>query len=474
MMITCSTMFYYCYYKVLFVKDEESMMDYNLKSEELFTQLSHLDESKVFTAVGLRILDVPNRYEVKRWVSYVVPVTKHWTPWTNPEGRLDYDYRTWRFIQLEQELSEFTGMLHTWINNDYHMLVADVSTRMTIDTWERQRTWSHQTDNSRRTVPFPTMWYHASNSSDRHQLDHDLVALGLPYFPSTKEAFASLIDGVDLRIITNRSLEGSTHSVFILDDQPFVEKVSLDMSGCKIVVEGSVGKECELKVFDDSSTNYIQQISQPGEYSVEWSGIPDYAVFALTRGSELLDKIVYSRQPYFGGNQNIEVNLDKETTLEILVESGEGPHIEFKDNLPKDKNDKEFMETVCAFANTNDGIIIVGVSDRGDIHGVGTDLPEKYEEILSNKIRNTIDPVPPITIETQNYHGSWVILVKVKKGDAVYALNATSIPVCYKRHGSNDFPAKLSELHELFSSVNQSPPLLNIGGVTPILKNMLH
>lgn len=453
----------------LLVKDDVPAMDYNIKSQELLDEFTQLGKSKVFTTVALKISEKPNKYEVKRWISYVVPVTKKWTPWTNQGGLLDYDYGTWRFIQLVQEPSEFTEMLNKWITNDYHMLVSDVWIRLTIDTWERQRTWSHQTDNSRREIPYPSMLYIPSNSHGPFQHELDLVAPGLPYFPSTKEAFATLVDGVDLRSITNRGLESRIHSVFILDEQPFVEKVALDMNGCKITIGGAVGKGCELKVFDDSSTNYIQQISLPGEYPVEWSSIPDYAVFTLTRGYELLDKIVYSRQPYFGGNQNIEVNLGKEITLEILVESGEGPYIEFKDNLPKDKNDKEFMETVCAFANTNDGIIIVGVSDRGDIHGVGTDLPEKYEEILSNKIRNTIDPVPSFIIETQNYHGLWVILVKIKKGDAVYALDATSKPVCYKRHGSNDFPAKLSELHDLFSSINQSPPLLNISGVNPIL-----
>ena len=222
---------------------------------------------------------------------------------------------------------------------------------------------------------------------------------------------------------------------------------------------------CELKVFDDFGTEYIQSIDHTGQYSVNWSGIPGYAVFALTRNFELLDKVIYSRQPFFGANRNVQVNLDKDSSLEALVEYGEGQDIEFKNTLPKDKGDKEFVETVCAFANTNDGIIIVGVSDQGEIHGIGSNLPEKYEESLSNKIRNLVDPVPSFSVETQNYHGRWVILVKVKKGEAVYALNAASIPVCYRRHGSNDFPAKLSQLNEMFSNVNQFQFTPNLDGI---------
>jgi hypothetical protein len=440
-------------------------MDYNVTYQELADELSRLGHSKVFTAVALQLSDQPHKYEVKRWVSYLVPVTKHWTPWTNPSGLLDYDYGTWRIVQIEQDPTQFMDMLTTWIKNDNHLLMDNVWIRLTVDKWERQRTWSHQGDNNRRQIPYPTLWYRPSNQYEQLHPDYDLVAPNLPYFPTTNEAFASLIDGVDLRFITNRSLEGSRFNVFILDDNPFIEKASLHMDKCDIVVGGTNTTECELKIFDDFGTEYIQSIDHTGQYSVNWSGIPGYAVFVLTRNFELLDKVIYSRQPFFGANRNVQVNLDKDSSLEALVEYGEGQDIEFKNNLPKDKGDKEFVETVCAFANTNDGIIIVGVSDQGEIHGIGSNLPEKYEESLSNKIRNLVDPVPSFSVETQNYHGRWVILVKVKKGEAVYALNAASIPVCYRRHGSNDFPAKLSQLNEMFSNVNQFQFTPNLDGI---------
>lgn len=443
------------------------MMDYNIKSQEIFNELTHLGNSRVFTAVALHESGEPNKYQVKRWVSYVIPEAKDWIPWTNPDGLLDYDYGTWRIVQLEQSLSQFTGMVESWINNEEHLLIDHIWTSMAIDTWERQRTWSHQTDNYRRQIPYPTLWYRPSHSHELLQPDHDLVAPGLPYFPSTKEAFATLIDGIDLHLVTNRSLEGSRFSVFILDDHPFIKRVSLHMDRCDIEVGGHDTERCELKIFDDNGTNSIEAINHLGQYSVEWAGIPGYAVVALTRDFQLLDKVVYSRHPLFGANRNVEVNLDKESSLEALVESGEGQDIEFKNTLPKDKGDKEFVETVCAFANTNDGIIVVGVSDQGIIHGVGATLPEKCEEGLSNKIRNLIDPVPTFSIETQNYHNKWVILIKVKKGEAVYALNASSVPVCYRRHGSNDFPAKLSQLNEMFSSVNQGQYTHTISAITP-------
>lgn len=53
--------------------------------------------------------------------------------------------------------------------------------------------------------------------------------------------------------------------------------------------------------------------------------------------------------------------------LQIIAE-GEGLHTEFKeaaDSLPGN-----LFDTVCAFLNTDGGMIFLGVSDKGDISGV--------------------------------------------------------------------------------------------------------
>ena len=51
--------------------------------------------------------------------------------------------------------------------------------------------------------------------------------------------------------------------------------------------------------------------------------------------------------------------------LKQRIAQGENTTAEFKENF-----DQEVIETVVAFANTNGGVIFIGVSDNGDVRGI--------------------------------------------------------------------------------------------------------
>ena len=48
--------------------------------------------------------------------------------------------------------------------------------------------------------------------------------------------------------------------------------------------------------------------------------------------------------------------------LEQLIATGEGYQLEFKENI-----DKSLAKEVCAFANADGGILLIGVTDAGEI-----------------------------------------------------------------------------------------------------------
>ncbi|MEA2074371.1 MAG: ATP-binding protein, partial [Euryarchaeota archaeon] len=48
-----------------------------------------------------------------------------------------------------------------------------------------------------------------------------------------------------------------------------------------------------------------------------------------------------------------------------MIENGESETTEFKENF-----DKEAVETAVAFANTKGGVILIGISDKGEIKGI--------------------------------------------------------------------------------------------------------
>lgn len=51
-------------------------------------------------------------------------------------------------------------------------------------------------------------------------------------------------------------------------------------------------------------------------------------------------------------------------TLQEFIAGGESISLEFKE-----KSDDRTLESVAAFANTKGGIILIGVSDRGEVKG---------------------------------------------------------------------------------------------------------
>ena len=88
-----------------------------------------------------------------------------------------------------------------------------------------------------------------------------------------------------------------------------------------------------------------------------------------------------------------DVKLTAEDVLACMSE-GEGARVEFKRALPRDER---AARTLCAFANTRGGILIVGVTDRRRVHGVHR--PEAVTDRL--RMLSEIYLSPAIEVETQ-------------------------------------------------------------------------
>jgi hypothetical protein len=101
------------------------------------------------------------------------------------------------------------------------------------------------------------------------------------------------------------------------------------------------------------------------------------------------------------------VNL---TPLEILssLSKGEGTRIEFKRRLPRDDR---AARTLCAFANTRGGLLLIGVTDQGRVHGV------HHPEIVTQKIveltQTWIAPALAVELQVVEVHGPRVVACSV-------------------------------------------------------------
>jgi len=88
----------------------------------------------------------------------------------------------------------------------------------------------------------------------------------------------------------------------------------------------------------------------------------------------------------------------------------------------------EYLKTLCAFANSSGGSLIVGIDDHGVVHGVTNS--KTLLEVLPNKINNRLGILPDVFIESKD--GQEVITIKVDKMFAPISFNGKF----YKRSGS--------------------------------------
>ncbi len=117
----------------------------------------------------------------------------------------------------------------------------------------------------------------------------------------------------------------------------------------------------------------------------------------------------------------------------------EGPMIEFKQTVVDD-----IKKEVVAFANTQGGVIYVGIADDGSIIGV-SDYDETALQI-SNMIRDAIKPDITMFVQYSQAHieGKAVVKIDVQKGpDCPYYLARKGLRPegVYVRQGSSSVPA---------------------------------
>ncbi len=80
----------------------------------------------------------------------------------------------------------------------------------------------------------------------------------------------------------------------------------------------------------------------------------------------------------------------------------------------KEKIAKTFLKTVSAFSNYNDGKIIFGINDDGDL--IGLDTTDKETLKIESMINDTLDPVPNYKLETKDLDGRQIIILNIFKG----------------------------------------------------------
>ncbi|MCK9313996.1 MAG: putative DNA binding domain-containing protein, partial [Methanocorpusculum sp.] len=104
----------------------------------------------------------------------------------------------------------------------------------------------------------------------------------------------------------------------------------------------------------------------------------------------------------------------------------------------------QVLKTVSAYANYNDGEIIFGIDDNGDVAGIDDAREESLR--IENMINDSIIPVPNFEIEVKEIEDKTIIVLGVKKGkDTPYYYRGKA----YKRADTSTVEVDRFELRRL-------------------------
>jgi hypothetical protein len=137
--------------------------------------------------------------------------------------------------------------------------------------------------------------------------------------------------------------------------------------------------------------------------------------------------------------------------LPVLRARGENQDLEYMESFPQ--NVRELGREIAAFASSNQGTILIGVSDDGDIVGLekalsveGRDeLLHRIEGICKGTIKPSITPTVKFAVEDERP----VLILLIPKGSQpIYYSNHTP----YIRHITESRPAEPHEVIDLIKS----------------------
>ena len=122
-----------------------------------------------------------------------------------------------------------------------------------------------------------------------------------------------------------------------------------------------------------------------------------------------------------------------------FVEAKESYNLEYKVEVAK-----SFLKTVSAYANYNDGELIFGIDDHGNVVGIEDARKESLK--IEHMINDSIDPAPNYSIKINEVESKTVVIVEVKKGkDTPYYYQGKA----YKRADTSTVEVDRFELRRL-------------------------
>jgi serine/threonine protein kinase len=160
-------------------------------------------------------------------------------------------------------------------------------------------------------------------------------------------------------------------------------------------------------------------------------------------------------------------DIEKTADLELLIAGGESLALEFKQTMRWDtrlqrvSSDvlKSSVRTVCAYLNTCDGTLLIGVADTGELTGLEDDLQHfsgrktvdefelKFRGALSAGVRP--DPNKLVTLTFPHVHGIQICCVTVSQAaQPMFLIDQGRAELCVRKRNSSQSLTDVMQTYE--------------------------
>ena len=92
--------------------------------------------------------------------------------------------------------------------------------------------------------------------------------------------------------------------------------------------------------------------------------------------------------------------------------------IEFSGSRPKSPSRNDLADEIAAFANSDGGVLLCGVTDRGDVQGLSREQMDQLDRLLTDICTDSIQPPIRPAILRRIVNGGPLLLVEVPQGHA--------------------------------------------------------
>jgi ATP-dependent DNA helicase RecG len=136
--------------------------------------------------------------------------------------------------------------------------------------------------------------------------------------------------------------------------------------------------------------------------------------------------------------------------IESRIQTGESDSIEFRrwDAFPG-----KVAETVAAFANTDGGVVLLGIADDGTLLGVRED-PELVSERITSFLQSALSSPVPATIGRYSAPEGWIHWIEVRKQRGPDPLRYRGRVIVRRGRASDEpTPSELQNLYNTFGFV---------------------